>query len=47
MEVFNVYVPGIGEMPVSANSWSEAIEIVQAFLDKHSVNVNWNETNRR
>ena len=47
METFNIYIPGIGTMPVSANSWSEAIDIVQDFLDKHSVNINWNETNKQ
>ena len=38
METFNVNVKGLGLIPVSAFSWEEALEIVQAYLDKRSLN---------
>lgn len=37
METFNVKVSGLGLIPVSAFSWEEALEIVQAYLDKRSL----------
>lgn len=37
METFNITVAGIGDIPVSANSWEEAIEIIQAYIDKRSL----------
>ena len=33
-----VNVSGLGQIPVSAYSWEEALEIVQAYLDKRSLN---------
>ena len=38
METFNVKVGGLWLIPVSAFSWEEALEIVQAYLDKRSLN---------
>lgn len=37
METFNITIAGIGDIPVSANSWEEAIEIIQAYIDKRSL----------
>ena len=37
METFNITIAGIGDIPVSANSWEEAEQIVQAYLDKRSL----------
>ena len=36
-QTFNITVSGIGDIPVSANSWEEAEEIVQAYIDKRSL----------
>jgi len=38
LQTFNIPVTGIGTIPVSAFSWEEALEIVQAYLDKRSLN---------
>lgn len=38
IRVFTVNVSGLGKIPVSAYSWEEALEIVQAYLDKRSLN---------
>lgn len=38
LQTFNIPVTGIGIIPVSAFSWEEALEIVQAYLDKRSLN---------
>ena len=37
MEIFNITIAGIGNIPVSAVSWEEAAEIVQAYIDKRSL----------
>lgn len=37
MEIFNITISGIGDIPVSADSWEEAEEIVQAYIDKRSL----------
>lgn len=37
METFNISITGIGDIPVSADSWEEAEEIVQAYIDKRSL----------
>ena len=37
METFNVKIKNVGTFPVSAGSWDEAIEIVQAYIDKRSL----------
>lgn len=36
-QIFNITVSGIGDIPVSADSWEEAEEIVQAYIDKRSL----------
>lgn len=36
-QTFNIPVSGIGDIPVSANSWEKAEEIVQAYIDKRSL----------
>ena len=46
MKTFNVYVSNVGNIPVFASSWEEAIQIVQAYIDKRSLNWTINETNR-
>jgi hypothetical protein len=43
LENFNITIAGVGDIPVSANSWQEAQEIVQAYIDKHSLD--WVITN--
>jgi hypothetical protein len=38
METFNVQIKNTGNIiPVSAISWEEAVEIVQAYIDKRSL----------
>ncbi len=44
METFNITVAGVGNIPVSATSWEEAIEIVQAYADKRSLDWVINKT---
>ena len=36
-QIFNIPISGIGNIPVSADSWEEAEEIVQAYIDKRSL----------
>jgi len=36
-QIFNITISGIGDIPVSADSWEEAEEIVQAYIDKRSL----------
>lgn len=37
LENYNITISGIGDIPVSAGSWKEAEEIVQAYIDKRSL----------
>lgn len=37
LEEFNFTIAGVGDVPVSAYSWKEAEEIIQAYIDKHSL----------
>lgn len=37
METFNITIVGVGNITVSADSLDEAIEIVQAYIDKRSL----------
>lgn len=37
METFNITISGIGDILVSADSWEAAEEIVQAYIDKRSL----------
>lgn len=37
LEVYNFTIAGIGNVPVAASSWKEAEEIIQDYLDKHSL----------
>ena len=39
MELFNFKVSGLGTFSVAANSEKEAEEILQAYIDKKSLNV--------
>lgn len=34
---YNFTIAGIGDVPVSASSWQQAQEIIQAYIDKHSL----------
>ena len=36
-QIFNIKISGIGDIPVSADSWEAAEEIVQAYIDKRSL----------
>jgi hypothetical protein len=38
MEIFNIKIKNIGIIPVSALTKEDAIEIVQAYIDKRSLN---------
>ena len=38
IETFNFTIAGVGDIPVSACSWKQAQEIIQAYIDKHSLN---------
>lgn len=38
METFNIKVKNVGVIPVSAVSWEEAVDIIQAYIDKRSLN---------
>lgn len=38
METFNIKVKNVGIIPVSAVSLEEAIDIIQAYIDKRSLN---------
>ena len=37
METFNIKIKNIGIIPVSASSLEEAIDIIQAYIDKRSL----------
>ena len=37
LQKYNVNVAGIGLIPVAAHSLKEALEIMQAYIDKHSL----------
>lgn len=37
LQRYNVNVAGIGPIPVAAYSLKEAFEILQAYIDKHSL----------
>lgn len=37
LQKYNINVAGIGSIPVSAYSLKEALEIMQAYIDKHSL----------
>lgn len=37
LQKYNVNVIGIGSIPVAAYSLKEALEIIQAYIDKHSL----------
>ena len=37
LENYNFTVAGIGNVPISAYSWEQAREIIQAYIDKHSL----------
>lgn len=37
METFNFTIAGIGDIPVSADSWKEASDIIQAYMEKRSL----------
>ena len=37
LQKYNVNVTGIGPIPVAAYSLKEALEILQAYIDKHSL----------
>lgn len=47
METFNVTIAGIGNVPVSADSWKEAVEIIQAYADKRSIDWTITWTNEK
>ena len=38
IQTFNFKIAGIGIVPISAYSWEEAREILQAYIDKRSLN---------
>ena len=38
LQNFNIKVIGRGYIPVQASSYNEAKEILQAYIDKHSLN---------
>ena len=37
METFNIKIKGREPIPVSAPSWQDAVDIVQAYIDKRSL----------
>ena len=37
LQKFNINVAGIGAIPVAAYSLKDALEILQAYIDKHSL----------
>lgn len=37
METFNIKIKDKGIIPVSAPTWQDAIDIVQAYIDKRSL----------
>ena len=39
LQKFNFKIAGIGDIPISASSWDEAREILQAYIDKRSLNL--------
>lgn len=41
MELYNFKVFGLGIFSIAANSEKEAEEILQAYIDKKSLNVKW------
>lgn len=49
LENYNFIVTGIGNIPISAYSLQEAEEILQAYIDKHSLNwtVEWQNSNSK
>ena len=36
-ETFNFNIAGVGTIPVSSTSWKEALDILQAYIDKRSL----------
>jgi len=41
METYKFTIAGIGEGSISADSWKEAQEIIQAYFEKRSVEFNY------
>lgn len=37
LQKYNVNVAGVGPIPVAAYSLEDALEILQAYIDKHSL----------
>jgi hypothetical protein len=37
LQKYNVNVAGVGTIPVTAYSLKDALEILQAYIDKHSL----------